>query len=171
MHVPWTWGGTTIFWRLPPTQSFRSKTPCPHHRCLLLLWLTLNPSLMSPPSSTARGNTCLNICRSIYGCTSADFADCCQIGRSGDRWFMLMVDKTTEYVSWYTTKTRSKPLALLKEYLTFTGRKIRYLHMDNVKEIHWENAYFLQRYRYYYSTCHRLQSFHRVPCWIIHRRC
>jgi hypothetical protein len=49
-----------------------------------------------------------------------------------------MVDKTIEYVSLYTTKTRSNPLALLKEYLTFTGRKIRYLRMDNVKEFHSE---------------------------------
>jgi hypothetical protein len=68
----------------------------------------------------------------------ADFADSCQIGRSGDRWFLLMVDKTTEYVSLYNTKTRSNPLALLKEYLTFTGRKIRYLLMDNAKEFHSE---------------------------------
>jgi hypothetical protein len=68
----------------------------------------------------------------------ADFADSCQIGRSGDRWFLLMVDKTTEYVSLYNTKTRSNPLALLKEYLTFTGRKIRYLRMDNAKEFHSE---------------------------------
>jgi hypothetical protein len=44
-----------------------------------------------------------------------------------------MVDKTTEYVSLYNTKTRSNPLVLLKEYLTFTGRKIRYLLMDNAK--------------------------------------
>jgi hypothetical protein len=68
----------------------------------------------------------------------ADFADSCQIGRQGDRWFLLIVDKTTEYVSLYNTKTRSNPLALLKEYLTFTGRKIRYLLMDNAKEFHSE---------------------------------
>ena len=68
----------------------------------------------------------------------ADFADSCQIGRSGNRWFLLFVDKTTEYVSVYNTKTRSNPLALLKEYLTFTGKKIRYLRMDNAKEFHSE---------------------------------
>jgi hypothetical protein len=39
----------------------------------------------------------------------ADFADSCQIGRSGNRWFLLFVDKTTEYVSVYNTKTRSNP--------------------------------------------------------------
>jgi hypothetical protein len=49
-----------------------------------------------------------------------------------------MVDKTTEYVSLYNTKTRSNPLELLKEYLTFTGSKNRYLHMDNDKEFHSE---------------------------------
>jgi hypothetical protein len=32
-----------------------------------------------------------------------------------------MVHKTTEYVSLYNTKTRSNPLALFKEYFTFTG--------------------------------------------------
>jgi hypothetical protein len=31
----------------------------------------------------------------------SDFTDSYQIGRSGDRWFLLMVDKTTEYVSLY----------------------------------------------------------------------
>jgi hypothetical protein len=68
----------------------------------------------------------------------ADFADSCQIGRSGNRWFLLIIDKTTEYVSVYNTKTRSNPLALLKEYIAFTGRKIWYLRMDNVKEFHSE---------------------------------
>ncbi len=47
----------------------------------------------------------------------ADFADSCQIGRTGDHWFLLMVDKTTEYVSLNNTKTRSNPLVLFKEYL------------------------------------------------------
>ncbi len=75
----------------------------------------------------------------------ADFADSCQIGRSGDRWFLLMVDKTTEYVSLYNTKTRSNPLTLLEEYLTFTGRKIRYLRMDNAKEFHSEEMFAFSR--------------------------
>ena len=54
-----------------------------------------------------------------------DFVDTCQIDRSGNRWFLLFVDKKTEYVSIYNTKTRSNPLALLKEFLTFT-----YNHTD-----------------------------------------
>ncbi len=33
----------------------------------------------------------------------ADFTDCCQIGRSGNHWFLLIIDKTTEYVSVYNT--------------------------------------------------------------------
>ena len=67
-----------------------------------------------------------------------DFADSCQIDLSGNRWFLLLVDKTIEYVSLYNTKTRSNPLVLLKEFLTFTDRKIRYLRMDNAKKIHSE---------------------------------
>jgi hypothetical protein len=60
-----------------------------------------------------------------------DFTDPCQIDRSDNRWFLLFVDKSIEYVSKYNTKTRSNPLRLLKEFLDFTGRKIQYLRMDN----------------------------------------
>jgi hypothetical protein len=35
-----------------------------------------------------------------------DYADACHIGRSGNRYFLLFVDKTTEYVQNYNTKTR-----------------------------------------------------------------
>jgi hypothetical protein len=42
--------------------------------------------------------------------------------------------KTTKYVSIYNTRTRSNPLALLKKFVTFTGREIRYFLMDNAKE-------------------------------------
>jgi hypothetical protein len=97
-----------------------------------------------------------------------DFADSCQIGRSGDRWFLLMVDKTTEYVSLYNTKTRSNPLALLKEYLTFAGTKIRYLHIDNAKEFHSEemlafcrdNGIIIQSViTYKQTTMYRVESY------------
>jgi hypothetical protein len=45
-----------------------------------------------------------------------DYADACHIGRSGNRYFLLFVDKTTEYVQNDNTKTRSNPtpLTLLK---------------------------------------------------------
>ena len=51
----------------------------------------------------------------------SDFTDACQIGHSVNRWFLIFVDKTTEYASIHNTKTRSNSLALLKKYLTFTG--------------------------------------------------
>ena len=67
-----------------------------------------------------------------------DYADACHIGRSGNRYFLLFVDKTTEYVQNYNTKTRSNPtpLTLLKSFITFTGKVPRYLRMDGAKEFH-----------------------------------
>ena len=34
----------------------------------------------------------------------------------------------------FPTKTRASPLALLKQFVTLTGRKIRYLRIDGAKE-------------------------------------
>ena len=98
------------------------------------------PDLLLPLSPTALplGTTPVSAFVEPTLDVHADFADCCQIGRSGNRWFLLIIDKTTEYVSVYNTKTRSNPLALIKEYIAFTGRKIRYLRMDNAKEFHSE---------------------------------
>ena len=44
------------------------------------------------------------------------------------------MDKGTEYCVSFPTKTRASPLALLKQFVTFTGRKIRYLRIDGAKE-------------------------------------
>jgi len=45
------------------------------------------------------------------------------------------MDKGTEYFVSFPNKTRASPLALLKQFFTFTGRKIRYLRIDGAKEI------------------------------------
>ena len=42
--------------------------------------------------------------------------------------------KGIEYFVSSPTKTRASPLALLKRFVTFTGRKIRYLRIDCAKE-------------------------------------
>ena len=42
--------------------------------------------------------------------------------------------KNTEYFVSFPTKTRASPLALLKQVVTFTGRKIRHLRIDGAKE-------------------------------------
>jgi len=44
------------------------------------------------------------------------------------------MDKGTEYFVSFLTKTRASPLALLKQFVTFTGRTIRYLRIDSAKE-------------------------------------
>jgi len=40
----------------------------------------------------------------------------------------------TEYFVSFPTKTGSSPLTLLKQFVTLTGQKIRYLRIDGVKE-------------------------------------
>jgi len=65
-----------------------------------------------------------------------DWGDACSLGFLPDlnRYFLLVMDKGTEYFVSFPTKTRSSPLALLKQFVTLTGRKIRYLRIDGAKE-------------------------------------
>ena len=44
------------------------------------------------------------------------------------------MDKGTEYSVSFPTQTRASPHALLQQFVTFTGRKIRYLRIDGAKE-------------------------------------
>jgi len=44
------------------------------------------------------------------------------------------MDKGTEYFVFFPTKTCASSLALLKQFVIFTGRKIRYLRIDGAKE-------------------------------------
>jgi len=73
-----------------------------------------------------------------------DYADTCHIVRSGNRYFLLFVDKTTEYVQNYNTRTRSNPAYSsysLAKIITFTGKQgseilaqRSLLRMDGAKE-------------------------------------
>ena len=65
-----------------------------------------------------------------------DWGDACSLGCLHDlnRYFLLVMDKGTEYFVSFPTKTRASPLTLLKQFVTFTGRKIRYLRIDGAKE-------------------------------------
>ena len=67
-----------------------------------------------------------------------DWADACSLGRlpSLNRYFLLILDKGTEHWATYPSKTRGSgtPLELLKQYVVTTGRKPRYLRVDNAKE-------------------------------------
>ena len=65
-----------------------------------------------------------------------DWGDTCSLGCLPDlnRYFLLVMDEGTEYLVSFPTKTRASPLALLKQFVTFTGRKIRYLRIDSAKE-------------------------------------
>jgi len=64
------------------------------------------------------------------------WGDACSLGCLPDlnRYFLLVMDKGTEYFVSFPTKTRASPLALLKQFVTFTGRKIRYVRIDSAKK-------------------------------------
>jgi hypothetical protein len=47
-----------------------------------------------------------------------DWADACSLGRHGERYFLLVIDKGTEYLANFNTKTRQRPVALLQAYIT-----------------------------------------------------
>jgi len=65
-----------------------------------------------------------------------DWGDACSLGCLPDlnQFFLLVMDKGTEYFVSFPTKTCASPLALLKQFVTFTGRKIHYLRIDGAKE-------------------------------------
>ena len=64
-------------------------------------------SLFSPPGTDLR----------------MDWGDACSLGCLPDlnRYFLLAMDKGTEYFVSFLTKTRASPLALLKQFVTFTA--------------------------------------------------
>ena len=65
-----------------------------------------------------------------------DWGDACSLGRLPDlnRYFLLIIDKGTEYFATFPTKTRKNPLELLKAFITTTGKTPRYLRVDGAKE-------------------------------------
>jgi len=76
--------------------------------------------LFSPPSTDLR----------------MDLGDACSLGCLPDlnQYFLLVMDKGTEYFVSFPTKTRASPLALLKQFVTFSGRNICYLRINGAKE-------------------------------------
>jgi len=78
------------------------------------------PSLFSPPGTDL----------------SMDWGDACSLGCLPDfnRYFLLVMDKGTEYFVSFPTKNRECPLALLKQFVSLTARKVRYLRTDSTKK-------------------------------------
>ena len=63
-----------------------------------------------------------------------DWADACSLGCNGERYFLLVVDKDTEYLANFNTKSRHNPVDLLRAYINTTGKRPRYLRVDGAKE-------------------------------------
>ena len=69
-----------------------------------------------------------------YADLRMDWGDACSIGQNGEQYFLLLVDKNTEYCVKFNTPTRDTPVTLLQEYMNVTGKTIRFLRVDNAKE-------------------------------------
>ena len=56
-----------------------------------------------------------------------DWGDACSLGRLPDlnRYFLLIIDKGTEYFATFPTKPRKNPLELQKAFITTTGKTPR----------------------------------------------
>ena len=63
-----------------------------------------------------------------------DCADACSLSRNGERYFLLVVDKDTEYLANFNTKSHHNPVDLLRAYVNTTGKRPRYLRVDGAKE-------------------------------------
>ena len=63
-----------------------------------------------------------------------DWADAASLGFDGEQYFLVVVDKGTEHVVTFTTKTRSDPVDLLADYITITKRVPKFLRVGGAKE-------------------------------------
>jgi hypothetical protein len=81
---------------------------------------------------------------STYTDLRMDWGDACSIGRKGEQYFLLLVDKNTEYYVTFNTTTRDSPVDLLQEYINFTVRPIRFLRVDNLYRVQRYTLYILQ---------------------------
>ena len=63
-----------------------------------------------------------------------DWADASSLGNDGEQYFLDIVDKGTEHVVTFYTKTRSDPVDLLVEYITITKHTPKFLRVDGAKE-------------------------------------
>ena len=63
-----------------------------------------------------------------------DWGDTDCVVRNGEQYFLLLVDKNTEFYLTFNTSTRDTPVTLLQKYMNFTGKSIRFLRVDNAKE-------------------------------------
>jgi len=86
--------------------------------------------------ATANANTTIPLFLPPGTDLRMDCGDACSLGCLPNlkRYFLLVMDKGTEYIVSFPTKTRASPLTLLKQFVTFTGRKIRYLRTDGAEE-------------------------------------
>jgi hypothetical protein len=61
-----------------------------------------------------------------------DWADACSLACNGERYFLLVVDKDTEYLANFNTKSRHNPVDLLRAYINTTGKRPRYLRYNRL---------------------------------------
>ena len=95
-----------------------------------------------------------------------DWGDACSLGCLPDlnRYFLLVIDKGTEYFVSFPTKTCASFLALPKQFVTLTGRKICYLRIDSAKKISiWWNHKTLRWKRCSVPTGGSIQSYNESP--------
>ncbi len=64
-----------------------------------------------------------------------DWEDAASLGYDGEQYFLVIVDKGSEHVVTYNTKTRSDPVDLLDDYITITKRVPKFLRVDGAKEM------------------------------------
>ena len=76
--------------------------------------------------ATANANTTIQPFSPPSTDVRMDCGDACSLGCLPvlNRYFLLVMDKGTEYFVFFPTKTRASPLALLKQFVTFTDGKI-----------------------------------------------
>ena len=52
-----------------------------------------------------------------------EWADACSLGQKGERYFLLVVDKDTEYLANLNTQSRQNPVDLLQAYVNTTEKR------------------------------------------------
>jgi len=121
------WGTATLSLRCAMCKTLRKMLPHalqPLKKALQPYALTLWKPAFSP-SDTA---FCM------------DREDACSLGYLQDlnRYFFLIINKGTEHFVSFPAKTCASRRALLKQFNTFTGRKISFLRTDDAKKFQFE---------------------------------
>jgi len=115
--------------------SDTTKDPAENITILLLRTFSGNETTIGEGATTS-ANTTTPLFPPLGTDLRMDWGDACSLGclPNLNWYFLLVMDKGTEYFISFSTKNRASPIVPLKQFVTLTDKKICYLRIDGAKE-------------------------------------